>query len=119
MKKLLLSAILAAAVALSGAANLDVRAAGSLPETYDLRNVGGTSYVTPTRNQGRYGNCWAFAAMASLESAILKQNVDDRVTAATLDLSEDHMDRHHGYDYTPRISGGRYELAVSYLACVP
>lgn len=102
--------LLAASVAL-GTLPAAALAAPSLP-TYDLRT---DHAVTPARNQGRYGDCWAFAAMAALESAILKQGVDPSVTADTLDLSEDHMDRHHGFDYGPRLVGGRYELALSYL----
>ncbi|HIY21286.1 MAG TPA: S-layer homology domain-containing protein [Candidatus Flavonifractor merdigallinarum] len=103
--------LLAASVAL-GTLPTAAFAATPLPSSYDLRTE---NAVTPARNQGRYGDCWAFAAMAALESAILKQNVDSSVTASTLDLSEDHMDRHHGYDYGPRLAGGRYELALSYL----
>lgn len=103
--------LLAASVAL-GTLPAAALAAPSLPTSYDLRT---DQAVTPARNQGRYGDCWAFAAMAALESAILKQGVDPSVTADTLDLSEDHMDRHHGFDYGPRLVGGRYELALSYL----
>ena len=106
---LLLSALLVLGLCPPAAAGA---ASEGLPQRYDLREEGA---VTPARNQGRYGDCWAFAAMAALESAILKQDVDSSVTAQTLDLSEDHMDRHHGYDYPARTAGGRYELAVSYL----
>ena len=103
--------LLATSVAL-GTLPAAALAAPSLPTSYDLRT---DQAVTPARNQGRYGDCWAFAAMAALESAILKQGVDPSVTADILDLSEDHMDRHHGFDYGPRLVGGRYELALSYL----
>ena len=45
----------------------------NIPASYDLRNVNGISYVTPVRNQNWHGLCWSFGAVASLESAILKQ----------------------------------------------
>ncbi|KPM05043.1 Sar s 1 allergen (cysteine protease-like protein 5) [Sarcoptes scabiei] len=39
---------------------------GDLPEKFDLRDLG---YLSKIRNQGRCGACWAFAALASVESA--------------------------------------------------
>ena len=53
-----------------------------LPSSYDLREY---YMVTPVRDQGSNGNCWAFASLASLESCILK------ATGATYDLSEENM----------------------------
>lgn len=52
---------------------------GNLPEsyhTYDLRNVNGQNYVSPVRNQGALGTCWAFGAVDSLESNRLMQGLD-------------------------------------------
>ena len=43
----------------------------SLPSSFDWRNYNGKNYVTPIRNQGGCGSCWAFAATAALESAAL------------------------------------------------
>jgi C1A family cysteine protease len=42
-----------------------------LPSSYDLRNVNGQSYLSPIRDQDPFDCCWAFAAMASLESDLL------------------------------------------------
>ena len=41
-----------------------------LPESYDLRDYG---RVTRVRDQGIYGTCWAFEALASANSSILEQ----------------------------------------------
>jgi C1A family cysteine protease len=45
----------------------------SYPAKYDLRNVDGQSYVTPVKFQNPFGNCWAFGALASVESNVLRQ----------------------------------------------
>jgi len=64
--------------------------AASLPVRYDMRDPNGDSLyndtlLTPIKNQGKNGVCWAFASIAALE-AILKKNVGQ-----DFDLSEDHM----------------------------
>ena len=42
----------------------------NLPNDFDLRNYGD---VTPVKNQGPNGTCWAFSTVGSLESAMLVQ----------------------------------------------
>ena len=54
----------------------------SLPSSYDLRNE---NRVSPVRNQGLHGTCWAFASIASMESNLLTQGYTD------VDLSERHL----------------------------
>ena len=54
----------------------------ALPLWYDLRTGG---HVTPVRDQAPYGTCWAFAALGSLESTMLKAG------GASPDLAERHL----------------------------
>lgn len=44
--------------------------ARNLPEEFDWRNVSGVNYVSPIRDQGGCGSCYAFASMALLESRL-------------------------------------------------
>jgi C1A family cysteine protease len=85
--------------------------AGELPASYDLRTTG---KLTPVRNQGAYGTCWAFASYASLESAMMPG--DSR------DFSEDHLALGSGFfsaASTPADlynNGGNYEMSTAYAA---
>lgn len=56
--------------------------ASSLPAAYDLRDYG---YVTSVKDQGEFGTCWAFSAIASLESNAVKKGYESLSTA---DFSE-------------------------------
>jgi C1A family cysteine protease len=56
----------------------------ALPASFDWRNVGGTNYVTPVKDQGNCGSCYAFGALGNFESKLL---IDG---AGTFDLSENN-----------------------------
>ncbi|MBQ9420044.1 MAG: putative Ig domain-containing protein [Synergistaceae bacterium] len=58
---------------------------GDIPSTYDLRSVGGKSYVTSVKRQSPYNTCWAFAAIGAMESNALMRG------GSALDLSEQHL----------------------------
>lgn len=45
---------------------------GPLPAKLDYRDINGQNYVTPVRNQGSCGSCWAFSTTAALEAGILR-----------------------------------------------
>ncbi|MBN1296526.1 hypothetical protein JXA80_07075 [bacterium] len=78
------------------------------PEVWDWREMAG---VTPVKNQGQCGSCWAFAALGVLEAQIRIQ------TGVEYDLSEQQL-----VDCTPGsygCNGGTTESAWSYLAWDP
>ena len=51
-------------------------------------NLPAGNYITPVRNQGSAGTCWAFAAVGALEA---KYDITFKVTNSTLNLSEQHL----------------------------
>lgn len=48
----------------------DLLKAKLLPEEFDWRNVDGKNYVSPIRNQGNCGSCYAFGTMAMFEARV-------------------------------------------------
>jgi len=76
----------------------------SFPSSYDLRDLG---KLTPVKDQGACGSCWAFATYASLESYLLP--LEKR------DFSENNMKNTHGFDWRP-CGGGNQLIATAYLA---
>jgi len=73
------------------------------PDGYDLRTLG---KLTPIKNQGQDGNCWAFASIASLESSLLP--------GESYDFSENNEKNLHGFN-VPINLGGNDFMATAYL----
>jgi C1A family cysteine protease len=48
--------------------------ATSIPSSVDWRNVNGNDFVTPVKDQGQCGGCWAFSMTGGLEAYTLIQN---------------------------------------------
>lgn len=68
--------------------------AGSFPERFDLRELG---VVTPVKNQAPFGTCWAFGAIASIETSMLSA-MHTTYDETGLDLSERQLG---WFAYTP------------------
>ena len=51
--------------------NAPIEISNNLPQRYDMREDG---LVSPVRNQGDYGSCWAFASVASMETSLIKKD---------------------------------------------
>ena len=78
---------------------------GVYPASFDLRTSGD---VTSVKNQGNCGSCWAFGAIASVESTTLMGG------GSTYDFSENHMNVRHGFDPLP-CAGGNSDIAGAYM----
>lgn len=75
-----------------------------LPKRYDMRELG---RVTPVRDQGLYGTCWAFASLAALETTLTPQE--------KLVFSPDHMSLCNSFQLGQN-EGGEYTMAIAYMA---
>lgn len=77
----------------------------ALPSSYDLRPL---DRLTPVRDQGSYGTCWAHAAMASLESCTLSR------TGELFDFSENNLINLNGFDWDTWW-GGNATITTAYM----
>ena len=84
---------------------LRASAKSALPAQWDSRAQG---WVSPVKNQGSVGTCWAFASYATLETQMLKAG------SGEWDFSEKNMVNMHGWDMAPN-DGGDYIVAAGYL----
>ena len=61
---------------------------GNPPTEFSWKNDQGKDWTTPAKSQGELGTCWAFAAMAALESVI---NIREENAELDYNLSEQYI----------------------------
>ncbi|CAN8306131.1 unnamed protein product [Cochlearia groenlandica] len=81
-------------------------AAGNVSASMDWRKEGA---VTPIRNQGRCGGCWAFSAVAAIEG------INKIKTGNLVSLSEQQLIDCDTGTYNKGCSGGLMETAFDYI----
>jgi C1A family cysteine protease len=89
---------------LASQGGIGAETAASLPTSFDLRTSG---KVTPVKDQGDCGSCWAFGTYGSMESDLEPGETDD--------LSENNLKDLAGFDLSP-CSGGNGFMSMAYVA---
>ena len=80
-----------------------------LPDSFDWRSQHGQNYITPIRDQGGCGSCWAFAAIGALEGHINAYYNDPDID---VDLSEQDL---VSCSSTGSCGGGYTNFALTYI----
>lgn len=97
-------------------------APSTLPTSFDWRDHSGGNWMTPVKDQGMCGSCWAFAAVGASEAAMNIANNDPQLD---LNLSEQYLVS--GCSGAGNCTGGYTDRALDYIrisgipdeACLP
>lgn len=85
---------------------------GTLPVRYNLAENG---FVTDVKNQQDSGNCWAFAALASLETCVLKAS--NKTFNFSVENMKNLIEMYSAYGWKMETNEGGYNgMPMGYLA---
>lgn len=85
---------------------------GTLPARYNLAENG---FVTDVKNQQDSGNCWAFAALASLETCVLKAS--NKTFNFSVENMKNLIEMYSAYGWKMETNEGGYNgMPMGYLA---
>jgi PGF-pre-PGF domain-containing protein len=84
---------------------------GSLPSYFDWRNYSNENWITPVKDQGYCGSCWAFSAVGTVEA---KYNILKNNSRLDPDLSEQYLVSDCCAD-CGNCAGGDNVLALNYI----
>lgn len=85
---------------------------GTLPARYNLAENG---FVTDIKNQQDSGNCWAFAALASLETCVLKAS--NKTFNFSVENMKNLIEMYSAYGWKMETNEGGYNgMPMGYLA---
>ncbi len=85
---------------------------GTLPARYNLAENG---FVTDVKNQQDSGNCWAFAALASLETCVLKAS--NKTFNFCVENMKNLIEMYSAYGWKMETNEGGYNgMSMGYLA---
>lgn len=85
---------------------------GTLPARYNLAEHG---FVTEVKNQQASGNCWAFAALASLETCVLKAS--NKTFNFSVENMKNLIEMYSAYGWKMETNNGGYNgMPMGYLA---
>lgn len=85
---------------------------GTLPSRYNLAENG---FVTDVKNQQDSGNCWAFAALASLETCVLKAS--NKTFNFSVENMKNLIEMYSAYGWKMETNEGGYNgMPMGYLA---
>lgn len=85
---------------------------GTLPARYNLAENG---FVTDIKNQQDSGNCWAFAALASLETCVLKAS--NKTFNFSVENMKNLIEMYSAYGWKRETNEGGYNgMPMGYLA---
>ncbi len=90
--------------------------ASNLPSAYDLSdqfvNYPGISYVTPVKDQGYHGTCWAFSTTETFETALAVQGV---VSSSNIPVLSTQFAAYHDVDWNLLIAANGWVIQDSNL----